>query len=224
MIGALPLALSQIIQSSINAIGRQRLELYITSTSVAVMFAAVLVVMPPWGIVPIYPGIVAGAVAVLLSSIAALALNTYFMEKLIRVHIRPWPIAAISVSAAGSFTALWLLNHLRFFPVSTWYQLLSAVVIGFVVYFLILAAIGELTRTDVRRIGSSVGLPHRLYEPLARLCWKESSPDLAPVDRALTPGLQSTELPETFSGIRELPEIGQVPGEPSPPPPEDHPK
>jgi O-antigen/teichoic acid export membrane protein len=224
VIGALPLALSQIIQSSINAIGRQRLELYITSTSVAVMFAAVLLLMPPWGIFPIYPGIVAGAVAVLLSSIAALALNTYFMEKLIRVHIRPWPIAAISVSAAGSFTALWLLNHLRFFPVSTWYQLLSAVVIGFAVYFLILAAIGELTQNDVRRIGSSVGFPRRMYEPLARLCWRESSPDLAPVDRALTPGLQSTELPETFTGVRELPEIGQVPIEPSPPLPEDRPK
>ncbi|MGD0250512.1 MAG: polysaccharide biosynthesis C-terminal domain-containing protein [Thermoplasmata archaeon] len=221
VVSALPLALSQIIQSSINAIGRQRLELYITSTSVGVMFLAVLLLMPPWGIFPIYPGIVAGAVAVLISSVAALALNTYFMETLIRVHIRPWPIVAITASAAGSFASLWLLNHLQLFPVSTWYQLLSAVVIGFVVYFAILAAIGELTRNDVRRICSSVGVPRGLYETVARLCWKESAPDLEPIDHRLAPGLRSTELPETFSGTREMPEIGPLPPEEPPEPPEE---
>jgi O-antigen/teichoic acid export membrane protein len=221
VVGALPLALSQIIQSSINAIGRQRLELYITSTQVAVLFGAVLLLMPPWGIFPIYPGIVAGAVAILISSVAALALNTYFMETLIRVHIRPWPIAAITASAAGSFTVLWLLNHAQLFPVSTWYQLLTAVVIGFVAYFAILAAIGELTRLDVRRICSSVGLPSGIYEPIARLCWKESAPDLSPIDLRQAPGLRSTELPETFTGTREMPEIGPLPSEepPDEPPP-----
>jgi O-antigen/teichoic acid export membrane protein len=220
VVGALPLALSQIIQSSINAIGRQRLELYITSTSVGVMFLAVLLFMPPWGIFPIYPGIVAGSVAVLVSSVAALALNTYFMEKLIRVHIRPWPIAAITVSAAGSFTALWLLNHFLVFPVSSGFELFAAVLIGFAVYFLILAAIGELTQNDVRTIGRSMGLPRRLYMTLARLCWRESAPDLLPVDLSLAPGLRSTELPEPFTGTRELPEIGPMPEEGPPEPSE----
>ncbi len=207
VIGAIPLALSQIIQSSINAIGRQRLELYITSTQVTVLFVAVALIMPPWGPFAIQPGIVAGSIAVLLSSVAALALNTYFMETLIRVHIHPWSIAGITGSAAGSFTALWLLNHFHLFPVSTWYQLLAAVVIGFVVYFFVLAAIGELTREDVERIGRSIGIPAGIYGPLSRLCWKRSAPDLAPVDLARAKGLRSTELPETFSGTRELPEI-----------------
>jgi len=249
-VGALPLALSQVIQSSINAIGRQRLELYITSTQVFVLFAMVGLLVPPWGPLSIQPGVVAGATAILVSSVAALALNTYFMESLIRVHIHPWSILAITVSAAGSFASLWLINHNihpgspgaiaagvgdRFAtlwlalhsssPVSTWYELLVVVVIGFVVYFVILALVGELTRADVRRIGYSVSLPKDLVETLAGVPWKESPPNLPPVDLARAPGLRSTtELPETFTGTREMPEIlseedSTSPQEESPPPP-----
>jgi O-antigen/teichoic acid export membrane protein len=232
-VGALPLALSQVIQSSINAIGRQRLELYITSTQVLVLFSMVGLVVPPWGPLSIHPGVVAGAVAILASSVAALALNTYFMESLIRVHIHPWSILAITVSAAGSFASLWLINHNihpgtptaiaagvgdRFAtlwlslhsssPVSTWYELLVVVVIGFVVYFVILALVGELTRADVRRIGNSVSLPRDLVETLADVPWRESPPDLPPVDLSRAPGLHATtEFPETFTGTREMPEI-----------------
>lgn len=206
-VGALPLALSQIIQSSINAIGRQRLELYITSTQIIVLLIGIAILMPPWGILQIHPGIVAGSVAILLSSIAALALNTYFMETLIRVHIDPWSITWITVSAAGAFTALVGLNHLQLFPVSTIPELLAAVVIGFTVYFFVLAGVGELTREDVRRIGHSLGLPKRLVEGFARIPWRKTSPFLAPVDLARAPGLRPTELPEAFTGVRELPEM-----------------
>jgi O-antigen/teichoic acid export membrane protein len=210
VVGAIPLALSQIIQSSINAIGRQRLELYITSTQVVVLFAAVALIMPPWGPLAIHPGIVAGSIAVLLSSAAALGLNTYFMESLIRVHIHPWSIAAITLSAAGSFESLSLLNHTQWFPVAHWYQLLAAVVVGFVVYFVVLAAVGELTRADVRRIGSSIGLPAGLCGLLARLCWKASPPDLPAIEPSAAPGLRSPELPEPFSGTTELPALAEV--------------
>ncbi len=224
-IGALPLAFSQIIQSSINAIGRQRLELYITIAQVLVLFAAQAALFPQHGVFPIFwkiipadldPGLVAASVAVLLSSIAALALNTYFMERLIRVHIRPFPILAITGSAAGAFAVFWLLNHLHFFPVSTWYQLLGVVVLGFVVYFFILAAVGELTKADVRKIASSLGLPARLYEPLTRLCWRGASPDLAPIDLSTARGFQSTELPEPFVGTVELPQMVPFATEPGP--------
>ncbi len=246
VIGALPLALSQIIQSSINAIGRQRLELYITSTQVAVLLVAMAILLPQHGVFPIFwsivpmnldPGLVAASVAVLLSSIAALVLNTYFMESLIRVHIQPRPIVGITLSAAGSFTALWLLNHVRpfpigrtagssspvwwmehlAFPVSTWYELLTAVFVGFGVYFFVLAAVGELTRTDVRRIGASIGLPAWLYEGLGNFCWRESSPDLPRVDLSLARGFQTTELPETFTGTRELPEVVPFSSDSEPP-------
>jgi O-antigen/teichoic acid export membrane protein len=205
--GALPLALSQVMQASINAIGRQRLELYITGTQVVVLLAAVALVIPPWSPLVIHPGLVAGAVAILASSTAALALNTYFMETLIRVHIHPGSILAIIASAGGSFSALWLVNHVHPFPVSTWYQLLAVVILGFAVYFVVLALVGELTRADVRRIGYSLSLPRGLVEGLARVPWKERPPDLPPVDLSLAPALRSTELPSAFTGTREMPEI-----------------
>ncbi len=206
-VGAVPLALSQIIQSSINAIGRQRLELYITSTQIVVLLVGIALLMPPWGLLQIHPGIVAGSVAVLLSSVAALALNTYFMETLIRVHIDPWSIAGITVSAGVAFSALVGLNRLDLFPVSTIPELLAAVVIGFTVYFFVLAAVGELTREDVHRIGLSLGLPKGLVEAFAQIPWRKKTAFLAPVDLARAPGLRPTELPEAFTGVRELPEM-----------------
>ncbi|HLN50554.1 MAG: polysaccharide biosynthesis C-terminal domain-containing protein [Thermoplasmata archaeon] len=214
VVGALPLALSQIIQTSINAIGRQRLELYITSTSVVVLVAAILLLMPPWGIFPAQDGLVAGAVAVLASSVAALCLNTYFMETLIRVHINPLSIARITASAVGTFASFSFLNHSNLFPVNSTLELLAAILIGFTVYFFILAGTGELTSNDVAQIGASVGLPRRLCDALERLCWNKSSPDLLPVDLARAPGLRSTEFPETFTGTTEMPSFGPLESEP----------
>ena len=228
--GALPLALSQIMQSSINAIGRQRLELYITSTQVGVLFATVALVMPPWGLLRIFSpddGLIAAAIAVLVSSAASLALNTYFMESLIRVHIRPGPIVAITGSAAGSFGVLWLFtsshSRLQLLPVNGGLQLFLAVLLGFGVYFLILAGVGELTRNDVRTIARSLGLPARLYEPVARVCWRESAPDLAPIDLARAPGLRATELPGTFTGTREMPDLAPPLPDQEPPDPRARP-
>ena len=215
--GALPLALSQIIQSSINAIGRQRLELYITSTQVIVLFAAIFCLMSPWGLIGLfpgpYPGIVAGSVAVLLSSCAALGLNTYFMETLIRVHIDPRSIVRITFSALVSFASLSIINRGHPFPVTTGLQLLVAVVIGFVVYFLVLAGVGELTREDIRRIGASVSLPLRFLDLLGRVCWRSAPPDLAPVPIGRARGFASTELPEPFTGTTELPSLGELPSD-----------
>jgi O-antigen/teichoic acid export membrane protein len=214
VVGAVPLALSQIIQSSINAIGRQRLELYITSTQVVVLFAAVFLLMPPWGIWRPFTGpnggLVAGSVAVLLSSCAAVGLNTYFMETLIRVHIDPKSILRIIASAAVSFASLSYINRGHPFPVASGVELLLAVVIGFAVYFLVLAGMGELTRDDVRRIGGSLSLPGWLLSALTRLCWNAAPPELPPVVPGQARGLAATELPEPFSGTTEFPGLGQV--------------
>jgi O-antigen/teichoic acid export membrane protein len=212
VVGAIPLALSQIMQSTLNSIGRQRLELYLTSTQVAVLFATVFLFLPPWGIFPASDGLVAASVAVLLSSVAALALNTYFLETLIRVRIQPWSILGITFSALLAFGAISRLN--RFLPVNTWYQLLGVVLLCFAVYFVVLALVGELSKQDVRRIGGSMGLPPRLREALARLCWRQSSPGLPPIDLARAPGLrplQQTELPETFTGTTEMPPLAVAP-------------
>ncbi|MGI0155215.1 MAG: polysaccharide biosynthesis C-terminal domain-containing protein [Thermoplasmata archaeon] len=205
-VGAIPLALSQVMQSSLNAIGRQRLELYLTSTQVSILVAAILLLLPPYGFFPASDGLIAASVAVLLSSIAAFCLNTYFTETLIRVRIQPRSILAITLSAALAFGAISRLN--RYLPVSTAYQLLAVVLLCFVVYFIVLALVGELAKQDVQRIGRSMGLPKWLCDGVSKACWRESSPDLPPVDLARAPGLRQTELPETFSGTTEMPEIG----------------
>jgi len=213
-VGAIPLALSQIMQTAINSIGRQRLELYITSTQVAVLFGAVFLLMPTWSPLHMSNGLVAGSIAVLASSIAALALNTYFMETLIRVHIQPRSILGIVLSAAGGFFVMSQFN--RFLPHNRYFQLAAGVILGFVVYFLILILIGELTRQDVRQIANSVGLPTWMYSWVTRLCWRESSPDLLPVDLSRARGLRPTELPEVFVGDTELPSMAVLPEEPPP--------
>ncbi|HTT15924.1 MAG TPA: lipopolysaccharide biosynthesis protein [Thermoplasmata archaeon] len=210
VVAAIPLALSQIILSALDAIGRRRLELYITGAQVAVLIVAVGLLMPPWGLLPAGLGIEAAAIAVLLSGIAALTLNTYFMETLIRVHIEPLSIARITVSAALSFATLSFVNRTKVFPVKSGVELLAAVFLGFVVYFVLLAVFGELTKEDLRRIGSSLSLPTWLYEPLGRLCRVATTPSLAPVDLARAPGLRSPEFPEPFTGTTELPTMSDA--------------
>ena len=219
VVGAIPLAMSQIMQASINAIGRQRLELYITAAQVAVLFGAVFLLMPPWGILPPNQGLIAASVAVLAASLAALALNTYFMETLIRVHLQPRSILGILLSAAGGFWTISLFN--RYLPHNRYYLLAAGVLLSFAVYFLVLILIGELTREDVRQIGASVGVPARVYNLLARVCWRERSPGLLPVDLSRAAGLRPTELPETFTGTTELPEIMSLPSEAPPKEPPD---
>jgi O-antigen/teichoic acid export membrane protein len=231
--GAIPLALSQILQSSINAIGRQRLELYISSAQVVVLFVTVLLILPPWGPLQIQgmPGVVAASIAVLFSSSVALALNTYFMEKLIQVHVHPASILRITASAAGAFGSFAVINRLnlsvldstRIFPIVSAPQLVLAVVIGFVVYFLLLALIGELTRDDLQTIGSSLGRVGGVLRLLRPVCWRQSLPELAPVDLSRAAGLVSTELPEPFTGTTELPSISEMPADAPPLPSDDDP-
>ena len=218
VVSALPLAFSQVMQTSINAIGRQRLELYITSTQVAVLFAAVFLLMPQGSPFYMSNGLVAGSIAILASSIAALALNTYFTETLIRVHIQPRSILGVVLSAAAGFFVMSQFNH--YLPHQRYFQLAAGVILGFVGYFAILILIGELTKDDVRQLGTSIGLSPRLYGWLERLCWRKSTPGLVPVDLSRAKGLRPTGLPEVFVGVRELPDIAPVEeGEPPPPPP-----
>jgi O-antigen/teichoic acid export membrane protein len=221
VVGAIPLALSQIMQTSINAIGRQRLELYITSTQVAVLFGGVLLLMPPWGILPASQGLVGASIAVLASSVAALGLNTYFMETLIRVHLQPRSILGVTLSAAGGFWTISLFN--RYLPHNRYYLLLAGILLSFLVYFLVLVLIGELTQEDVRQLGASVGLPPRVYNLIARACWRERAPGILPVDLSRAAGLRPTELPETFTGTTELPAMVPLPPEISPEEPPDRP-
>jgi len=165
---------------------------------------------------PLYvsDGLTAGAIAVLASSVAALALNTYFMETLIRVHIQPRSILGITLSAAAAFFAMSQFN--RYLPHNRYFELAAGVVLGFVAYFAILILVGELTRQDVHQLGRSIGLPGWMYGWVARLCWRERTPGLLPVDLSRARGLRPTELPETWVGNPELPGVGPLPEEPPP--------
>lgn len=167
-ISAFPLGLSQVMGTALNSIGYQRLELYLSATLVAAMVVSSI------GLFVLFPNLAAIAAGVLAASIAAFALNAYFLEQLLRVKIRPWPIVRISVAAVLAFAALALLN--RYIDPSRWFVLPLAVLAGLGVYILVLAAIGELTRRDVELVVGAVGLSDRVGHTLARICWREAPP------------------------------------------------
>ena len=206
VVSAIPLALSQIISTALSAIGKQRLELYITSLQVGVLFGAAFLLLPPVTLLPAVPGLIGASIAVLLSSVAALGLNTFFMERLMAVRIQPRSILSIVASGTVSFLAVSRLFN-PIVPVNRYYQLAAGVALGYLVYFLMLALIGELTKEDVRQITSSIGMPARVADLLGRLCWRADAPQVNQADLRLAPGLRPLELPETFSGEREIPEL-----------------
>ncbi|MCI4368533.1 MAG: oligosaccharide flippase family protein [Thermoplasmata archaeon] len=176
---AIPLALSQIIGNSLNSIGKQRLELYLTSGQVVALFGSALLLLPPISLFHL-PGLTAAAVAVLFSSIVALVFNTYFMERMLGVRIQPMPILTILLSAAASFLAVSRLNAISrvnaVIPVSRWYVLIPAILLGFAVYVLVLALTGELSKEDVKVITASLGLPERMGLAFGRICWRDHAP------------------------------------------------
>ncbi len=167
-ISAIPLGLSQVIGTALNSIGYQRLELYIYGTIVGAMIGSTVIL---YLIFPVLASIAAG---VLIGSFAALALNTYFMEHLLRVRIRPFPILRITAAAAAAFLIMAGLN--RFVNPNHWWILGGFLVLGFVVYAFVLAGIGELTKGDVRLITGAMGLPDGVGAALGRLCWRDEPP------------------------------------------------
>lgn len=195
-LSALPAALSQIIGTSLNSVGQQRLELYLTSLQVAVLVGAALLLMRPVHLFGL-AGLDASGVAVLVSSIAALGLNTYFMERLLAVRIQLRPIATLLGSAAAAFVAVSQFNDLL--PVNRYYQLAAGVLLGFLVYFVVLALVGELSKADVRLLVGSVGLPRSLADLLARACWREDSWPVNPRREASAPALRPID--ETAYGL-----------------------
>ncbi|MCI4350080.1 MAG: oligosaccharide flippase family protein [Thermoplasmata archaeon] len=209
-VSAVPLALSQLIGTALNAIGRQRLELYLTSVQVAVLFATAFLLMParfPGD--PVFrgyfgfDGLEAAAVAVLLSSVAALAVNAYFMERLMAVRIRPRPIGLITVSALASFLAVSRLNAVL--PVNRYYVFAGALIFGFAVYFLVLAATGELSKDDVRLLTRSLGLPKRIGNVFARACWRQETSELDEARPGAAKGLLPPDAGTTGEAAAEPP-------------------
>jgi O-antigen/teichoic acid export membrane protein len=166
-VSAIPLGLSQVIGTALNSIGYQRLELYISGTIVGAMVASTVIAYL------LFPVLASVAAGVLVGSLAALALNSYFMEHLLRVRIRPIPILRITAAAGAAFLMMAEVN--KFVNPTKW-TLGPLLLLGFAVYAIVLAAIGELTRSDVKLVTGAVGLPDWIGTQLGRLCWKAEPP------------------------------------------------
>jgi O-antigen/teichoic acid export membrane protein len=177
---AIPAAFSQIILTALTSVGRQRLDLYLTGLQVAVLLGVAFLVLPPFAPLGNY-GLIGAAIAVSASSIASFALNVYFMERILAVRIAPLPILWISVSSIASFLVISRINALAsstsVFNVGKWWIFIPSILLGFVAYYVVLAATGELTKQDVHALLSYVGLPKFLANGLAALCWKAAPPD-----------------------------------------------
>lgn len=194
-VSGLPAVLAQIIGTALNSVGLQRLELYLTSLQVALLLVVMTLLMAPVGLLGL-SGSVAASAAILVSASAALALNAYFMHTLLGVKIQLRSAGTIVVAAAASFFVVGRFNALidiHGFPL-----LVVGVALGVTVYALVLAGVGELSKADVRLLSGAVGLPGRVGEALARLCWRAESWPVNPMPaggaaglRPLDPSLES---------------------------------
>jgi O-antigen/teichoic acid export membrane protein len=186
-VSAIPLALSQIIGTALNSIGLQRLEFYLTSLQVIVLFAAIFAFLNSGGALRFFGGgLAAIACAALLSSIAALALNSYFLYTNMRVPFRWRPAWTIPLAAVAEFLVMSRLNALAsvnaYFAVNRWYQLVAIGALALVVYVIVLIAVGELSRQDVRIFAGALGIPERWANWLAHICWRETSDPNVPLN------------------------------------------
>jgi O-antigen/teichoic acid export membrane protein len=171
---AVPAAFSQIILTALTSVGRQRLDLYLAAVQVVVLLSISFLVLPPYA--PLGElGIEGAAIAILVSSLAALAMNIYFMERILAVRLQPRPIGAIALSALVSFFVVGRLN--TYLPPDRWYILVPAILLGFAAYYLVLAATGELSKQDVRALAGYLGLPSPIGRLLARFCWRAETRD-----------------------------------------------
>ena len=171
-LAAVPASLSQVIGTALNSVGKQRLELYLTALQVAVLVVASVALLDPFHVFGL-AGLTAASLAVLLSSVAALLLNTYFMETLLGVRIQLRSIGTIAGASAVAFFAVSQFNDQ--FLVNRYYELFAGVALGFAAYAVVLAAVGELSKTDVRLVVGGLGLPGAVARGLARLCWREET-------------------------------------------------
>lgn len=176
-LSAIPLALSQVIGTTLFAIGSQRLELYITSLQVAILIGGSLALIhlgATWGIL----GLTAIALAALASSVGALALNAYFLRAGTPVPYSWRP--AWSLVLAGAIEVLVAMELNSTFgvgpglPVDRWYDLLAIGLPALVAYVGTLMLTGEMSRKDLRTFAGALGIPSSWANRLARLCWRES--------------------------------------------------
>lgn len=203
-LSGLPAVLAQIIGTALNSVGLQRLELYLTSLQVALLLAVMALLMPPVGLLAL-SGSVAASAAILVASTAALGLNAYFMFTLLGVRIQLRSAGTIVAAAALSFFVVRSFNAL--IDVNGTALLVVGASLSVTIYALVLAAVGELSKGDVHLIVGALGLPQRLADVLARLCWRTESWPVNPLPPGGAAGLKpldsNLEFPDDIASPPE---------------------
>lgn len=190
----IPAAITGLIAAGLSAIGWRKLELYLTALQVVAMFAIAIALLPPYGILPAGDGLIAASLAILASSLAAFIWNAFAMHRLMDVQIHPKAIGTIALSALLAFLAVGRLNTVL--PVNRYYELVVGVGLGFAVYFIVLALLGELTKEDILRVGRSIGVPDRVLHVFTWMCWRTLTRRLEPVRPGRGRGFTSGNVPE----------------------------
>jgi O-antigen/teichoic acid export membrane protein len=169
---AVPQTLFRITGTALDSAGYQKREFYVSSMQLAVLLVALFILVHQYEVV-------GAAIALLLSSIAALAMNVYFMHKYLPINLHIRSMVTVLLASALTFT-LFSSTFLGFFQISLavnhWNILIGVVIAGFALYGAMLALLGELTKADVMELSSSVGLPS-LGRLVSKLCWKDSQPE-----------------------------------------------
>jgi O-antigen/teichoic acid export membrane protein len=206
-VSAVPSALTQIILTALNSVGRQRLELYLQALTVTLLVGFSFLVLPPHPLLGNW-GIAGAGWAVLVSAVGGFILNVYFLERILAVRVQPRPILAIAASAAVSFLVISRLNTV--INPTHWYTLGLALLLGFSAYFLVLALSGELSKVDVRQIAGFLGLPQSVGRFFAKACLREETRDHG----ELLVGEKGAESDATLDSTRTDPGGGDKPQRP----------
>ena len=191
-VSVVPASLSVIIYTTLVGIGRQRLELYISGLQVVTLFGGAAVLLPPVSAVPSIGVLTAAALVILISSCTGLVLNLYFLSTLISPRV-PWrSLTTISIcSVTGLGLGMWFDTRFIAGPLV---QLTLGLVGGLAAVLALGILVGELTKQDVRFIVASLRLPPSWGDFIARLCWKEHSPDFRHLDDGAPLGVEPVEL------------------------------
>lgn len=178
---ALPLSVGRVMGTVLDAVGQQKRELYLSTAQIISLIAALVLLVPPYGVA-------GGAAAVAISSVTGLVMNGWYLHRYVNVHVSARPFFFVFLAASVTF-AMFSNTILRFvhlsLPVQEWYVLIPVVLVGQAVYVVVLAMVGELTKEDVVVLAGSAGLPPSVGRLVSRICWRASWPD--PDASPLTP-------------------------------------
>ena len=174
-LSVVPASLTALIFTSLVAVGRQRLELYIAAIQTVTLFGVAFLLVGLPGSLGAGGVLLSASIAVLTSSIVGLAANFYFLWAIMSVRLSLRSTGGIAAAGGLGVAAGFLVD----IPLSSdpLLHLLIGVLVGWLAFVLLLAAIGELAKSDVRILAGSLRIPQPFARLVARLCWRATPPD-----------------------------------------------